>query len=168
MAVFDVEEESAGGVGDFGDVVVGEAVADVVFGEEDLAALVEFFGLVFAEPEDLGGGEAGEGGVGDGISDEGRKWPPARCSISAHWAAVRWSFQRSAGRRTFPEALRKMEPCICPERPMARMAAGFILAFLMTAAVAFLAAVHQPSGFCSVQPGLGVSMTCGDSAVART
>ena len=43
----------------------GQAVADVVLGQEDLADPVPVPGLVLADPEDLGGGEAGQRGVGD-------------------------------------------------------------------------------------------------------
>ncbi len=71
LAVFDIEEEGAGGVGNFGGVFVREAVAEVIFGEEDLAALVEFFRFVLAEPENFGGREAGEGGVGDPVYERG-------------------------------------------------------------------------------------------------
>ena len=39
---------------------------------------------------------------------------PTRSSISAHSAAVRWSFQRIAGRRTSPRSSRTTRPCIWP------------------------------------------------------
>ena len=43
---------------------------------------------------------------------------PIRSSISAHSAAVRWSFQRIAGRSTASAESSATSPCICPESPM--------------------------------------------------
>ena len=82
--------------------------------------------------------------------------PPARLVISSHSASVRWSFQSKAGRMTFPLEFKKTDPCICPESPMARTSAPLTLAFLSTPWIVCLVAVHQSSGFCSVQSGFGV------------
>ena len=64
-AAGDVEQERAAGVANFGGVFAGHAVADVILGEEDVSGLFVDFGFVLADPEDFGGGEAGERGVGD-------------------------------------------------------------------------------------------------------
>ena len=74
---------------------------------------------------------------------------------SGHSAAVRWSFQRIAGRITRSFLSKKTEPCIWPERPIAATAAGFTLAWRTTARTVFTVAVHQSSGFCSLHNGLG-------------
>ncbi len=74
---------------------------------------------------------------------------PTRSSISAHSAAVRWSFQRIAGRITSPAASRHTSPCICPEKPDP----GDLEALRDLRESAHRAA-HQSSGSCSDQPGL--------------
>ena len=63
-AVGHVEQQRARGVADLGGVRPGQAVADVVLGQEDLADPVPVLRLVLADPEQLGGGEAGQRGVG--------------------------------------------------------------------------------------------------------
>ncbi len=67
----DVEEEGAGGFLHVHGVLAGEAEADVILGAEDVTDLVENFGLVVADPEELGEGEVGEGRVGDEIDELG-------------------------------------------------------------------------------------------------
>ena len=47
-----------------------------------------------------------------------------RAASSSHWAALRPSFQRMAGRSTSPSASSATAPCIWPDRPMARTAAS--------------------------------------------
>ena len=74
---------------------------------------------------------------------------PTRSSISAHCGPVRWSFQRIAGRSTFPAASRQTRPCICPDSPIPSASAP-------TSASALSAARTQSSGSCSDQPGRGV------------
>ena len=64
-AVGDVEQQRARGVADLGRVGPGQAVADVVLGQEDLADPLPGPRLVLAEPEQLRRGEAGQCGVGD-------------------------------------------------------------------------------------------------------
>ena len=54
--------------------------------------------------------------------------PPTRLSISAHSAAVRWSFQRIARRMTLLFLSRNTEPCIWPDSPIAFTSAGLSLA----------------------------------------
>ena len=49
--------------------------------------------------------------------------PPAALVISSHWAAVRWSFHKMAGRSGLvpsPDLSdpRNTDPCICPDRPI--------------------------------------------------
>ena len=94
--------------------------------------------------------------------------PLAFSSIWRHCSAVRWSFQSNAGRNGLGPLPRKTLPCIWPERPMPPMSAGRSLAFFSTALVAFPAAAHQSSGFCSDQPGLGEEIGCSAIAVAIT
>jgi len=43
--------------------LTGEAVADIVLGTEDVGDADEDFGLVLADPKELGEGEVGQGGV---------------------------------------------------------------------------------------------------------
>ena len=72
---------------------------------------------------------------------------PTRSSISAHSAAVRWSFQRIAGRSTWSRSSSVTRPCIWPEKPID---AGSTSRSASAASVAR----HQSSGSCSAQPGL--------------
>ncbi len=62
-AVGDVEEEGSAGLLHVHGELAGEAVADVVLGAEDVGDAGEDFGLVVADPEELGEGEVGQGGV---------------------------------------------------------------------------------------------------------
>ena len=78
-----------------------------------------------------------------------RRSSPMRSSISAHSAAVRWSFQRIAGRRTSPRSSRQTRPCIWPDRPTRPSEAPSRVS-------AASLARHQSSGSCSAQPGCGV------------
>src|SRR6478752_2671319 len=82
---------------------------------------------------------------------------PIRCSISAHSAAVRWSFQRIAGRITRASPSSATRPCIWPESPTAPSGSRARQAW---------AARHQSAGSCSAQPGSGVESGYGSSAVA--
>ncbi len=63
-AVGDVEQEGAGGLLHVDGVLAGHAEADVVLGAEDVGDVGEDLGLVLADPEQLGEGEVGQGGVG--------------------------------------------------------------------------------------------------------
>ena len=67
----DVEEEAAGGVGDFGSELAGEAKADVILGQQNLPAFLVVPRLMLPEPEDFGCSEAGKGGVGDHLDECG-------------------------------------------------------------------------------------------------
>ena len=93
---------------------------------------------------------------------------PKRVSISAHSAAVRWSFQRIAGRSTSCFASSSTRPCIWPVRPTAAtsapLAPASASAFRMLAAVPF----HHSRGSCSDQSGLGVWSVSGVVADAAT
>jgi hypothetical protein len=62
-AMGDVEEEGSAGLLHVHGELVGEAVADVVLGAEDVGDAREDLGLVVADPEELGEGEVGERGV---------------------------------------------------------------------------------------------------------
>ena len=62
--VLHVQEEHAGGVGVVAAVDAGEDIVDVVLGEHDLGDLRKVLRFVFPHPQQLGGGEAGEGDVG--------------------------------------------------------------------------------------------------------
>src|ERR1700693_2765909 len=90
---------------------------------------------------------------------------PTRSVISAHCAAVRWSFQSSAGRMTRSAASRNTDPCIWPVSPMP---ATFPSTALATSASTLHDACHQSSGFCSVHPGRGVSSGYSWAAAAMT
>ena len=70
-AVGYVEEEGAGGLLHVHGELAGEAVADVVFGAEDVGDAGEDFRLVVADPEELGEGEVGQGGVGGELDEAG-------------------------------------------------------------------------------------------------
>ena len=93
--------------------------------------------------------------------------PPALFSISAHSAAVRWSFQSKAGRMTLPSPSRKTEPCIWPLRPIPAMSSALNAALDSTSATVFFVASHQSSGSCSDQPGWGWSHGYSADAEAR-
>src|SRR3954451_7823758 len=84
---------------------------------------------------------------------------PTRSSISAHSAAVRWSFHRIAGRNTRWSASRTTSPCICPDSPT-----GPSGNLPRTSP----AARHQPSGSCSDHPGCGLESGYSALAVAST
>ena len=62
--VFHIQQQHPRGVGVVGAVDAGEAVIDVVLGQHDLANAPEKLRLVFPHPQQLGGGEPGEGDVG--------------------------------------------------------------------------------------------------------
>jgi len=66
---------------------------------------------------------------------------PTSCSISAHSAAVRPSFQRIAGRRTRSPASSATSPCICPVSPMPAIGPA-----RRSCARTAWAPVHQSSG----------------------
>src|SRR4051794_4875339 len=76
-----------------------------------------------------------------------RRSRPTRRSISAHCAAVRWSFQRIAGRSGTSFSSSATRPCIWPDQPSASAS---------TRASARSVARTQSSGSCSAQPGWGV------------
>ena len=80
-----------------------------------------------------------------------RRSSPMRSSISAHSKAVRWSFQRIAGRITRPVSSSTTRPCIWPERPIPAISRP-----ADTSASADSAARSQSPGSCSAQPGRGV------------
>src|SRR3989440_8937852 len=82
-----------------------------------------------------------------------------RSSISAHSAAVRWSFHRIAGRSTRCSASRTTSPCICPDSPTGPSG---------NPPRTSSAARHQSSGSCSDQPGCGRESGYSALAVART
>ena len=77
--------------------------------------------LVISQPEDFGRLKAGQRRV---AGDLAQPLAPTRRSISAHSAAVRWSFQRIAGRITRRSRSRNTAPCICPVRPIASTGPG--------------------------------------------
>ncbi len=95
----DVQQQHAAGVADFGGKLAGQPAADVVLGQQHLRSFGEGPRLVIAQPENLGGGEAGQGGIGH-HADQLRTGRPSSVSISSHSAAVRWSFQSRARRIT--------------------------------------------------------------------
>ena len=63
-AVRDVQQLHPGGVGDLGCELAGQFIPDIVLRQQDFRAFGVIFRLVVADPEDFGGGKAGEGGVG--------------------------------------------------------------------------------------------------------
>ena len=62
--------------------------------------------------------------------------------------SVRWSFQRMAGRTTWPCSSSATMPCIWPDNPMAAMSCAGTLAFANTARMDSTEAAHQSCGFC--------------------
>ena len=108
----DVEEQRPGGVGGVDRALAGEPEADVVLREQDVRDPRVDVRLVPAQPEQLRCGEARERAVAGQLDQAAR---PTRSSISAHSAAVRWSFQRIAGRSTASSAPSATRPCIWPE-----------------------------------------------------
>jgi hypothetical protein len=62
-AMGDVEEQGAGGLLHVDGVFAGELEADVVFRAKDVGDSGEDFGLVLLDPEELGEGEVGQGGI---------------------------------------------------------------------------------------------------------
>ena len=73
-----VQEQHAAGVADFRGELAGQAAADFVLGQEHFLGLLEILRLVVPQPEDLWGGEAGQGRVGD-HADKGLA--PARTAL---------------------------------------------------------------------------------------
>ena len=71
--ILHVEEEHTRGVGVFRGEHPRQLVGEVVLGQADLLGSREVLGLVLLDPEDLGGGEAGEGD----IAREGGEGPEA-------------------------------------------------------------------------------------------
>ena len=63
-AVGHIQQLHAGGIRDLGGIVAGQHEADIILGQQDVAALGVHIGLVVTHPQDLGQGEAGQGGVG--------------------------------------------------------------------------------------------------------
>ena len=59
----DVEQQSAGGVGNVGGAFAGQLEADVVLREHDGANAAPVFRFVFAHPQKFGEGEIGERGI---------------------------------------------------------------------------------------------------------
>ena len=109
------------------------------------AGSARILGLVPPQPEQLRRGEAGQRAV-PGQLDQ--PFEPDRASISAHSAAVRWSFQRIAGRSTSSFGVQHDEPVHLagePDRALRAAARG-----------SACGARHQSSGSCSAQPGCGV------------
>ncbi len=102
--VGDVEEERPRGVRRVDRPLARQAQAHVVLREHDPVDARVDLGLVAAQPEQLRRREAGERPVAR--SARSSRSSPTRSSISAHSAAVRWSFQRIAGRRTLAVARR--------------------------------------------------------------
>ena len=105
----------------------------------------------------------GTSGVVFAALSEYRHEPEARLhafchAVPATWhamgvmlsAAVRWSFQRIAGRSTRSASSRTTSPCIWPERPIE-------VASTASAERAASLARHQSSGSCSAHPGRGVA-----------
>src|SRR6185369_13543458 len=85
-----------------------------------------------------------------------RSWPTA-ARIASHSAAVRWSFQRIAGRSTRSAASSRTAPCIWPASPIASTASPRMPADDRTDRMAATAPVHHSPGSCSLQSGWGVS-----------
>ena len=154
-AIGDVEHQGPGGVAHLRGERPGQPVADVVLGQENLAHPVPVLRLVLANPEQLGGGEPREGGVGhhphQGLAAagplldlRGTRRPCADRSRAAPGGSPR------------PASSRKTDPCICPERPIPATSAGLNLPAASTAWRVLTVASHQSPGSCSDQPGLGM------------
>ena len=143
-----VEQQRAAGVRHVDGLLAAQAQPHVVLGQQHRRDPPVGLGLVAAQPQQLRRGEAGERPVaGRAISSAAH-----RSSISAHSAAVRWSFQRIAGRTTSSAESSATSPCIWPERPMP---AGSPAARSSSSTAA--PPSHHSSGSCSAQPGRGVA-----------
>ena len=68
-AVHHVEQRGAGGVGNFGGVLAGEAEAHVILRQQHAAHACEVGRLVIAHPEQLGQREAGQHGIRGPLED---------------------------------------------------------------------------------------------------
>ena len=66
-----VQQQHAAGVADFRGVLAGQAAADFILRQQDLAGLLEVLRLVIPQPEDLRRREAGQGGVGHQLDQIG-------------------------------------------------------------------------------------------------
>ena len=86
--------------------------------------------------------------------------PASACSASAS-AALRWSFQRIAGRRTWPFSSVRTAIWAPAEIPTAAMSPPLSLAPARARGRARHKACHQSEGSCSDQPGLGVRVAMG-------
>ena len=165
-AVGDVEQERPRGVADLGRVGAGEPVADVILGQEDLADPVPVRGLVLADPEELGGGEAGQGGVGD-HPDQGLAAAGPLLDLGA----------LGGGPLVVPEQGGADHLAVGVEedravhlaaqadaRDVGRLQTPLARGRLRTVAAV---ACHQSSGSCSDQPGRGWSQGYSAEAEAR-
>ena len=111
----DVEQQRPGGVGDVGRVLAAQAQAHVVLGKRDPRDLREDLGSWRRSHSSFGAVKPGSARLP--VSDSSRS-SPIVSSISAHSAAVRWSFHRIAGRSTRSSASSATSPCICPDNPI--------------------------------------------------
>ena len=141
----DVEQQRARGVGHVDRPLAGQPQPHVVLGQHHVRDARVDVGLVRAQPQQLGRGEAGQRAVA-GQLDEARR-SPTRSSISAHSAPVRWSFHRIAGRITASAASSVTSRASGPRARSRRRRRA-------SPSSASSVARHQSSGSCSDQPGL--------------
>ena len=148
-----VQQQHAAGVADLGGVLAGQPAADFVLGQQDLGQPVEIPRLVVSQPEDLGGGEAGQGRVGHHLD----QLLPAAGPLFDLVAFGRRPLVVPQDRPADDPLLssRNTEPCIWPDRPMALTSAGLTLALRTADGTVRTVACHQSSGSCSLQSGLG-------------
>ena len=144
--VGDVEEQRPGGVGDVDRALAGAAVADVVLRQQDVR------GSARTTPARAFRSQSSFGAVKPVSArlpvSRIRRSRPTRSSISAHSAAVRWSFQRIAGRIALAAVVEDDEP-VHLARPADRRRLDRELVRARPAS-----RVHQSSGSCSAQPRL--------------
>jgi hypothetical protein len=70
-AIFDVQQQHPAGVAHLGGKFASQPPANVVLGEQHFGQPLEVLRFVVAEPQNLGGGETGEGRIGDHFNEFG-------------------------------------------------------------------------------------------------
>ena len=123
-------------------------------------ALAYTSGSCSLHPQDLGRGEAGQRIVA------GRSGSAARCPalarISSHWAPVRWSFHRMAGRSTSPAGVQQHQAVHLPGQADGGDGFAGDSGLANTAADALTTMpAHQSAGSCSDHSGRGLDSVSG-------
>ena len=152
----DVEEERSRRVGRVDRALAGQPEAGRSPSAAGCGGSRVRLGLVPSQPQELRRREARSARGCRSARSAARARPAPRSPRTRR--AVRWSFQRIAGRRTRSSASSTTSPCICPESPIGPSGSRARHA---------CAARHQSSGSCSAQPGCGVESGYGSSALGQ-